>query len=198
MQDRLPRPRRALKRPVRLPFTDVKEGAWYYEAVQFVVSEGLFKGVTETIFAPNNKMDRAMVVTVLYRLANEPEVEGECAFTDVEKSAYYYNALLWANQNGIVKGVTETTFAPRTAVSREQLVTFLYRYAQLQGKDVSQKADLTRYTDAEKVSAFAVEAMAWAVGNGLVEGVDAATLAPKNTATRAQFATILMRFVENN
>ena len=142
-------------------------------------------------------MSRAMAVTVLYRLAGSPEVEGTVDFTDVDAEAYYYRALVWAWEAGIVQGVDAERFAPQSMVTREQLVSLLYRYAQTQNMDVSEKADLGDYADAEQVSAYAREAMAWAIGNGIVEGVDAATLAPKGTATRAQAAAILMRFLEN-
>lgn len=190
-------PTRAELEAKELPYTDVKEGAWYYQAVQYAVNQGLFQGTTESTFSPNGTMSRAMAVTVLYRLAGSPEVEGTVDFTDVDAEAYYYRALVWAWEAGIVQGVDAERFAPQSMVTREQLVSLLYRYAQTQNMDVSEKADLGDYADAEQVSAYAREAMAWAIGNGIVEGVDAATLAPKGTATRAQAAAILMRFLEN-
>ena len=190
-------PTRADLEAKELPYTDVKEGAWYYQAVQYAVNQGLFQGTTESTFSPNGTMSRAMAVTVLYRLAGSPEVEGTVDFTDVDAEAYYYRALVWAWEAGIVQGVDAERFAPQSMVTREQLVSLLYRYAQTQNMDVSEKADLGDYADAEQVSAYAREAMAWAIGNGIVEGVDAATLAPKGTATRAQAAAILMRFLEN-
>ena len=190
-------PTRAELEAKELPYTDVKEGAWYYQAVQYAVNQGLFQGTTESTFSPNGTMSRAMAVTVLYRLAGSPEVEGTVDFTDMDAEAYYYRALVWAWEAGIVQGVDAERFAPQSMVTREQLVSLLYRYAQTQNMDVSEKVDLGDYADAEQVSAYAREAMAWAIGNGIVEGVDAATLAPKGTATRAQAAAILMRFLEN-
>ncbi|MDY4220306.1 MAG: discoidin domain-containing protein, partial [Candidatus Faecousia sp.] len=129
------------------PFTDVAEDKWYYEAVKYVYWNGLFKGTTDTTFTPNGTMDRAMMITVLYRLAGEPEVTGATDFTDVNPKAYYYNALLWATQKGIAKGVTDTAFAPGSPITREQMVTFLYRYAELAGQDVTASAGLEDFAD---------------------------------------------------
>ena len=176
------------------PFTDVAEGAWYYDAVKYVYHNGLFQGVSETIFRPESPMNRAMVVTVLHRLAGSPAAEGEIAFTDVPADQYYEEALIWAVDNGLAEGVSETAFAPTSPVTREQLVTFLYRYAEFAGMDVSGKADLTVFADSDKVSSYAEEAMAWAVDAGIIDGVGNNTLAPRNNATRAQVAAMLMRF----
>ena len=176
------------------PFTDVAEGAWYYDAVKYVYHNGLFQGVSETIFRPESPMNRAMVVTVLHRLAGSPAAEGEIAFTDVPADQYYEEALIWAVDNGLAQGVSETAFAPTSPVTREQLVTFLYRYAEFAGMDVSGKADLTVFADSDKVSSYAEEAMAWAVDAGIIDGVGNNTLAPRNNATRAQVAAMLMRF----
>lgn len=177
------------------PFVDVAEDAWYYDAVKFAYNEKLFKGATDTTFNPNGTMTRAMLVTVLYRLAGEPEVTGTTAFTDLKDGEYYCDAVLWAVQNGITEGVDETHFAPNKAVTREQMVTFLYRYAKLAGMDVTAKADLSTYADADKVGTYAADAMAWAVANELINGVGNNTLAPKSTATRAQVAVVLMRYL---
>ena len=176
------------------PFTDVAEGAWYYDAVKYVYHNGLFQGVSETIFRPESPMNRAMVVTVLHRLAGSPAAEGEIAFTDVPADQYYEEALIWAVDNGLAQGVSETAFAPTSPVTREQLVTFLYRYAEFAGMDVSGKADLTVFADSDKLSSYAEEAMAWAVDAGIIDGVGNNTLAPRNNATRAQVAAMLMRF----
>ena len=150
--------------------------------------------MTHTTFAPERKMDRAMVVTVLYRLAGSPAVTGETTFQDVDQEGYYYDALLWAAQNQIVLGMTDTTFAPKASVTREQLVTFLYRYAKFAGLD-SVSADLSGYVDANRISPYAQEAFSWAVAAGLVKGTSNNTLAPTASATRAQFATILTRLI---
>lgn len=179
----------------KLPFTDVSENAWYYDAVKFVYREELFRGVSDTIFNPNGTMKRAMVVTVLYRLAGEPEVTGTNKFTDV-KEGYYYDALLWATQNGIANGMSDTKFAPDAAVTREQMVAFLYRYAQYTKMDLTGAADLGAFVDADKVSPYAQTAMAWAVANGLVKGMGNQTLLPTGTASRAQVAQIIQRMVE--
>ena len=176
------------------PFTDVAEGAWYYDAVKYVYHNGLFQGVSETIFRPESPMNRAMVVTVLHRLAGSPAAEGEIAFTDVPADQYYEEALIWAVDNGLAQGVSETAFAPTSPVTREQLVTFLYRYAEFAGMDVSGKADLMVFADSDKLSSYAEEAMAWAVDAGIIDGVGNNTLAPRNNATRAQVAAMLMRF----
>ena len=174
-------------------FTDLDTAAWYHESVDFVLSTGLMNGVGNEKFAPNNQMTRAMVVTVLYRLAGEPKVEGTVDFTDVSAGEYYYDALVWATENGLAMGVTETTFAPGRSITREQLVTFLYRYAQYAGLDVSGRADLTTFTDSQSVSSYAVDAFAWAVNAGIIDGVGNNTLAPRSTATRVQVAAVLMR-----
>ena len=177
-----------------MPFTDVKEDAWYYEAVLYAMQEGYFKGVTATTFAPESKLSRAMAVTVLYRMAGEPEVTGTVTFTDVKEDAYYYQALVWAVENGITTGIDNSRFAPNANVTREQMVTFLYRYAKASGADVSKQADLSQYRDVKQVSEYAEEAMAWAVGSGILQGMEQNLLAPRGTATRAQAAAILMRY----
>ncbi|MEI3059172.1 MAG: S-layer homology domain-containing protein [Oscillospiraceae bacterium] len=178
-------------------FTDIS-GHWAKDFICFATEQGLFQGVTDTTFVPDGAMSRAMAVTVLYRLAGEPEVTGETAFTDVNEEAYYYRALLWASQNEIAKGMTGTAFAPNASVTREQLVTFLYRYAKLQGEDVTVTGELKGYTDTGKLGDFAMEAMTWAVENEIINGMGGGKLAPKDTATRAQFATVLMRFLDKN
>ena len=171
------------------------ENAWYYDAVKYAYNEELFQGTSNTTFAPENTMTRAMLVTVLYRLASEPEVTGTTAFTDLKAGEYYCNAVLWAMQNGITEGVDETHFAPNKAVTREQMVTFLYRYAELTGMDVTAKADITTYADHAKVGTYAADAMAWAVASGLIKGMGNNTLAPRGTAIRAQVAMVLYRFL---
>lgn len=178
-------------------FVDVPADAWYAEAVQYVYENGMMSGTSETTFSPNLTTTRGMIVTILYRLENEPTVTGTTAFTDVAADQYYANAVAWAAQNGIVSGTTATTFAPNKAITREQMAAILYRYAQFKGYDVSAKADLSVYTDAASVGAYAVDAMAWANGAGLITGTSATTLTPAGNATRAQVATILMRFCEN-
>ena len=178
-----------------LPFPDVTEGDWFYDAVRYAYETGLMDGVGDSLFAPNSQTTRAQLVTILYRLEGEPEVSGTSGFTDVEAGTWYTDAVAWAAANGIVNGTTDTTFAPGEDITREQLVTVLYRYAESKGYDVSASADLSGYPDAGQVQDYAQPAMAWAVAEGIVEGVDG-TLNPAGNATRAQIATILMRFCE--
>ena len=178
-----------------LPFPDVTEGDWFYDAVRYAYETGLMDGVGDNLFAPNSQTTRAQLVTILYRLEGEPEVSGTSGFTDVEAGTWYTDAVAWAAANGIVNGTTDTTFAPGEDITREQLVTVLYRYVESKGYDVSASADLSGYPDAGQVQDYAQPAMAWAVAEGIVEGVDG-TLNPTGDATRAQIATILMRFCE--
>ena len=179
-----------------LPFTDVTKGDWFYDAVQYVYDKGMMNGVDGGRFAPNAATSRAMIVTILYRLENEPGVSGKSPFTDVAAGQWYTNAVAWAAANGIVTGTTDTTFAPNGNITREQMAAILYRYASYKGLDVSRQADLSGYADASAISAYAKQAMAWANGQGLITGVTATTLNPGGNAVRAQAATILMRLCE--
>ena len=182
--------------PEPLPFTDVNETDWFRDAVQYVYDNGLMDGVGDSLFAPNSETTRAQLVTILYRLAGQPAVSGDLPFTDVESGTWYTDAVLWAAQNGIVNGVNDTEFAPGDEITRQQLVTILYRYAEAKGYDVSASADLSGYPDAGQVQDYAQPAMAWAVAEGIVEGMDG-NLNPAGNASRAQIATILMRFCED-
>lgn len=179
-----------------IAFTDVDPGMWYADAVQFVVSKNLFQGMSATEFGPNVTMSRAMLVTVLYRMSGET-AKSSSAFIDVKPGDWYAEAVSWAQENGIVQGITDKTFAPNGAVTREQMATILCRYAQRQG--TVQEADasvLSAFADASSVSSYAVSAMSWAVQEGLLSGVGDRTLAPGGFATRAQVAVILQRFLE--
>ena len=181
-----------------LPFTDVKTGDWFYEAVQYVYDKGMMTGVSADRFAPASTTTRGMIVTILYRLENEPAVSGELPFTDVEAGAWYADAVAWAAANDIVNGTSATTFAPNSPITREQMATMLYRFAQYKGMDaVTLQEHLTGYPDGDQVSDYAIPAMNWAVGQGLIAGMENGTLVPQGSATRAQVATILMRFCEN-
>ena len=181
-----------------LPFTDVKTGDWFYEAVQYVYDKGMMTGVSADRFAPASTTTRGMIVTILYRLENEPAVSGELPFTDVEAGAWYADAVAWAAANDIVNGTSATTFAPNSPITREQMATMLYRFAQYKGMDaVTLQEHLTGYPDGGQVSDYAIPAMNWAVGQGLIAGMENGTLVPQGSATRAQVATILMRFCEN-
>ena len=177
-----------------LPFTDVAASAWYADAVQFVYENGLMTGVTTTSFGPNVTTSRAMLATILYRLEGEPSV-GSSDFTDVESGMYYTDAVAWASSKGIVTGYGDGTFLPNKAITREEMAAMLYRYASYKGYDVTNMKDLSGYSDAASVSSYAVEALQWATGEGLVTNMDDGTLTPAGPAVRAQIATILMRFL---
>ena len=179
-----------------LPFTDVSETDWFHDAVQYVYDNGLMGGVGDGQFAPNATTNRAMVVTILYRLAGEPAVSGDVGFTDVESGLWYTNAVAWAAQKGIVNGISETEFAPAGDLTREQLATILYRYAESAGYDVSAQADLSGFPDAGDIQEYATQALSWAVAEGLLQGFEDDTLRPQGNATRAQIAAILMRFCQ--
>lgn len=185
---------------VKADFADVAADAWYADAVQYVYENGMMSGTSETTFSPDLTTTRGMIVTILYRLEGSPDLSNEnlgYPYADVDANAYYADAVYWARQNGIVSGMSAEQFAPNNAITREQMAAILYRYAQFKGCDVSAKADLSVYTDAAQVSTYATDAMAWANGAQLITGTSQATLTPAGNATRAQVATILMRFCEN-
>ena len=178
-----------------LPFPDVTEGDWFYDAVVYAYETGLMDGVGDNLFAPNSQTTRAQLVTILHRLAGEPEPGGDSGFSDVAAGTWYTDAVAWAAQNGIVNGTTDTTFAPGDDITREQLAVILYRYAAYQGYDVSQRADLSGFGDASSISGYAQEALSWAHAQGLVLGFEDGSLRPQGTANRAQIAAVLMRFL---
>lgn len=186
----------ASKPEVKLPFTDVSTSDWFYDDVAFVYENGLFSGTDSRSFSPNASMTRAMLVTVLYRLEGEPTVTGRSSFTDVRSGAYYEKAVIWAAANGIVTGTDSTSFSHDAKVTREQLAAILYRYAQYRKLDTDASAKLNSFTDADSVSAYASEALGWAVSESLINGASG-KLMPKGDATRAQVAAILHRFVKN-
>lgn len=186
-----------IEKNTELPFVDVPENTWYRDAVEFVYWEGIMKGVETDTFDPYGTLTRAQFVTILYRMAGTPAISGASAFTDVLEGRYYTDAVIWATENGITKGIGNDLFDPYAAVTRQQMVTFLYRYAQYTGADVSEKADLSGYTDADSVPGYAREAMAWAVGNEIILGVSQTQLDPRATATRAQAAKVVQRLYEN-
>ena len=178
-----------------MPFADVPTDAWYYEAVNKVWAQGLMTGVSDTLFAPGQSCERGMIVTILYRLAGAPEA-GTSGFLDVAEGDWYADAVAWAEAEGIVYGYDETHFFPRTPITRQQLAAMLYRYAAWFGLDVSAADGLTDYADAETVSAYALEAMRWAVAQELLFGTEAQRLEPDAEATRVQTAAALARFTE--
>ena len=176
-------------------FRDVKFGDWYHEAVDFAVEHGLFKGMSETAFEPNTPMTRAMLVTVLWRYEGQPE-EGENVFSDVKDGEWYAKAVAWAAKNGIVTGIGGGKFDPNGSITREQMAAILFRYSDSKGYDTEIRASLSDFPDRAKVGAWAQEAMQWAVAAKLITG-NVGKLDPQGSATRAQVATILMRFIEN-
>ena len=177
-------------------FTDT-EDHWAEDAIDYVVKKGLMNGVTDTTFEPETNMSRAMMVTVLWRLENEPKVETKANFADVAAGSYYEDAVAWANANGIVKGYDAKTFGPNDNITREQMAAIFYRYASFKGYDVSKTADLSGYSDADQISAYAVDNVKWANAVGLINGRTATTLVPQGNSTRAEVATMLQRFIEN-
>ena len=181
---------------VRLPFTDVSRTSWFYADAAFVYEKGLFSGTDSSTFSPDASMTRAMLVTVLYRLEGQPAVTGSSSFADVKSGVYYERAVIWAAANGIVTGTGSASFSPDAKVTREQLATILYRYAQYRKLDTSANAKLNGFSDADNVSGYAGAALGWAVAEGLVNGASG-RLMPKGNATRAQVAAIFHRFVEN-
>ena len=174
-------------------FQDIS-GHWAEETILEAVYRGLFNGVSSDLFDPDSAITRAMFVTVLYRMDGQPAVDQKAGFTDVAEGSYYAAAVDWAAKNGIVNGVSETSFDPDAAITREQMAAILYRYAAYWELDVSAEADLSAYEDASSVSAYAQAAMQWAVANGVINGTSATTLEPAGTASRAQAATVLVRF----
>ena len=178
----------------KLPFEDVREGDWFYQDVLYAYQNHLFYGVSDTRFGPNESMTRAMLVAVLYRMAGSPAVTGTPAFTDVAPNAYYASAVIWANANDVAIGYGNGVFGVNDHITREQMASMLQRYARLQGVDVGARANLASFTDEAAVSAWARDAMSWAVAQGLIYGRTATTLVPAGTATRAEVAAILARF----
>lgn len=180
-----------------LDYNDVKVGAWYYDAVAYVTEKGLMNGTGDKTFSPESNMTRAMLVTVLYRLEGKPDVTAANAFTDVDSDEWYTDAVIWASANDIVDGYGNGVFGTNDNVTREQMAAILYRYASYKGYDVAKVNELSAYTDAESIASYALAAMRWSNAEGLITGRTATTLAPDGTATRAEVATILMRFAEN-
>ena len=180
------------------PFDDAGRGDWFYDSVVYVYENGLMDGVSDTLFDPDGTVTRGMIVTILHRLEGEPESDFKLPFDDVKEGQWYAEAVRWAAGEGIVNGVSETEFAPNAAVTREQLAAILHRYAQHKGYDVSigESTNILSYSDFASISEYAISAMQWACGEGIITGVTESTLEPQGTATRAQSAAILMRFIE--
>lgn len=187
---------KATETPSGTKFNDVSTNDWFASAVDYVTGKGMMNGTADNTFSPKAHTTRGMVVTVLYRLENQPSTSA-ASFTDVASGAYYANAVAWANANGIVSGYGSGKFGPNDKVTREQLAAILYRYAQYKKYDVSGAKSLDGYTDAQSVSSYAVPALQWANAAGVVNGKSGSKLDPKGYATRAEVAAMLMRFCEN-
>ena len=185
-------------RRTELPFIDVRGDDWFYDDVAYVYENGLMNGTSETTFSPYISTTRGMIVTILYRMEGKPAVFGACPFTDVKAGAYYERAIVWAAENGIVKGYGNGCFGPDDQITREQMAAILYRYAKNRGLDVSvgENTNILSYDDALDISEYAVPAMQWACGAQIIHGADG-RLTPGAKATRAQVAAILHRFCEN-
>lgn len=180
----------------KLNFTDVKESDWFFKGVEYVVDKGIMSGVSENEFAPAGKLTRAMLVQMLYNMESRPACDAENAFMDVPVGQWYTDAVIWANDAKIVSGMGEGLFAPNMEITREQMVAMLYNYAKYKGYDVTASADLSKFADNASVSTWAQPAMQWAVAEGYISGMGDSQLAPQGTATRAEIASVIMRFME--
>ncbi len=180
-----------------LPFTDVPTEAWYYQDMLFVHTNQLMNGIQATIFEPNGIVSRAMMAQIIWNMENKPAIIGENPFNDIIDGAWYHDVVVWSAINGIYKGLNAYTFAPDEAITREQLAAIFYRYAAYKGYDLSPSNSLENFIDSSKVSTWAIEAMQWAVGSGLINGSDNNALNPQGTATRAEIAAIISRFATN-
>ncbi len=189
---------KATETPSETKFNDVSANDWFASAVDYVTGKGMMNGTADNTFSPKANTTRGMVVTVLYRLENQPSTSA-ASFTDVASGAYYANAVAWANANGIVSGYGSGKFGPNDKVTREQLAAILYRYAQYKKYDVSvgEDTNFLSYDDAQSISSYAIPAIQWACGAGVVTGKSGSKLDPKGNATRAEVAAMLMRFCEN-
>ena len=189
---------KATETPSETKFNDVSANDWFASAVDYVTGKGMMNGTADNTFSPKANTTRGMVVTVLYRLENQPSTSA-ASFTDVASGAYYANAVAWANANGIVSGYGSGKFGPNDKVTREQLAAILYRYAQYKKYDVSvgEDTNILSYDDAQSISTYAIPAIQWACGAGVVTGKSGSKLDPKGNATRAEVAAMLMRFCEN-
>lgn len=177
-------------------FTDVSANDWFFNEVNYACENGLMNGVGGEKFDPNGTMTRAMIVTVLHRLSSEEDAVAPCGFADVKSGSYYEKAVAWAAEHGIVTGYSETAFGPNDPITREQMAAILYRYAGTYEYDTTASANIAVYLDYDEIGSYAISAMQWANGAGLITGTSATTLSPKGNATRAQVATILYRFCE--
>lgn len=179
------------------PFSDVSKDDWYYDNIAYVYATGLMNGTGDEAFSPDMPTTRAMIVTILYRLEGQPSVTG-AHFSDVSKDLYYSDAVWWAHENNIVNGTSENVFSPNKEITREQLMTILYRYAAYKDYDISSKTSLSGYTDYDQISTYAADAFGWAVATKVATGRTATFLSPKASATRAEVASAFKNFMEGN
>ncbi len=182
------------------PFNDVKATDWYYSEVKYAVQNELFNGVSDDTFAPNSPLTRAMLVTILYRAEGEPEASASSEFSDIKASDWFGKAVIWASENGVVNGYDDGTFKPNANITREQIATIIYNFANYKKCDTSAAATtniVNQYTDSMTVSAYAIKGFRYVVGEGIMNGKTENTLNPKDNATRAEAATILRRFLES-
>jgi len=178
------------------PFTDVSEKDWFYGDVMFVYENGLMLGTSKTLFSPHGTATRGMMATILWRMEGSPAPKGKNSFTDVEAGKWYADAITWTAENGIFAGYGKDKFGPDDPITREQLAAIFYRYADYKGYDLTVKGNLDKFKDADKITDYAETAMGWAVGSGLVKGKSGNLLDPQGTATRAEIAAMLHRFIE--
>ena len=178
------------------PFTDVSEKDWFYGDVMFVYENGLMLGTSKTLFSPYGTATRGMMATILWRMEGSPAPKGKNSFTDVEAGKWYADAITWTAENGIFAGYGKDKFGPDDPITREQLAAIFYRYADYKGYDLTVKGDLDKFKDADKITDYAKTAMQWAVGSGLMKGKSGNLLDPQGTATRAEIAAMLHRFIE--
>lgn len=177
-------------------FDDIKIGSWYEEAIAYVIKSNLFNGVSDDKFAPDSNMTRGMLITVLYRLENPVAKERTHTFNDVIDGSWYEDAIAWAVECGIINGVDEANFSPDGDITREQMISIIYRYAKNKNYNTDDMSDLACFTDVNEISEYAMDAMKWAHAVGLIDGINETSISPKTTATRAHVATILMRFAK--
>ena len=177
------------------PFKDVHKNDWFYDSVKYVYINGMMKGVASDLFAPDGNITRAMFITVLYRIENEPDTECDNSFNDVEANSYYEKAVYWGRKNGIVKGITNTEYAPDLNITREQMAAMIYRYMTYKNMDLSvgENTNILSYADCSNISDYAIPAMQYAIGSGIIKGMTNNTLEPQGISTRAQAATVFMR-----
>ena len=181
-----------------LKFSDLDITKWYHEDTDYVIENDIFRGTTKTTFAPNADITRGMMITILYRAESEPYVSGTYTFEDVDENMYYAKAIVWGQQNGIIKGYSETEYAPEKPVLREQIAAIMFRYAQYKGMNAVTLEENLHFTDSNEISEYAISAMNWAVGTGLIKGYEDNTVRPLNNATRVEVAAMLHRFIESN